>query len=236
MYLAYCDDEEIQLEFVKNLTGQWAAERGVSLHFSAYRSAEELLFEHTSLFPFNLLILDIDMKGMDGMALARRVRNQDGKLPILFLTNHKEYVFEGYEVGAYRYLLKPLHRETYFPLLDKFNAAENKEKRYLLENVSGETVKIDMEEILYLEAEGHYLNIHTTTEIYKCKKNFHEAIKAIESYGFVGTHRSFFVNLRYVERILRTECVLSDGSRIPISRSSYKEVNEAFLSWYKKTT
>ena len=73
-------------------------------------------------YPFDLIFLDIDLGGMDGMALARKIRETDSEVPILFLTNHKEYVFEGYEVQAFRYLLKPVTEDTLFPLLEELQA------------------------------------------------------------------------------------------------------------------
>ena len=106
MNIAYCEDEKIQLEYMEQLIRKWADEGNDTVTYFGYGSAKELLFEHPDSFPFDLLLLDIDMDGMDGMALAKEIRKKDQKLPIVFLTNRSEYVFEGYEVGALRYLLK----------------------------------------------------------------------------------------------------------------------------------
>ena len=113
MNIAYCEDEKIQLEYMEQLIKKWADEGNDTVTYFGYGSAKELLFEHPDSFPFDLLLLDIDMDGMDGMALAKEIREKDQKLPIVFLTNRSEYVFEGYEVGALRYLLKPVE-ETKF--------------------------------------------------------------------------------------------------------------------------
>ena len=79
---------------------------------------------------------------MDGMALARKIRETDSEVPILFLTNHKEYVFEGYEVQAFRYLLKPVTEDTLFPLLEELQAMRGQEKPHLLLSLGGETQKL----------------------------------------------------------------------------------------------
>ena len=129
MNIAYCEDEKIQLEYMEQLIKKWADEGNDTVTYFGYGSAKELLFEHPDSFPFDLLLLDIDMDGMDGMALAKEIRKKDQKLPIVFLTNRSEYVFEGYEVGALRYLLKPVEETKLFSLLDEISYALGKERR-----------------------------------------------------------------------------------------------------------
>ena len=238
MRLAYCDDEEIQLEYMQRLAENWAKQAGVSLSYSAYRSAEELLFENAEGYPFDLLILDIDMQSMDGaqgmsgMELARKIRMKDTKIPILFLTNKREYVFEGYEVQALRYLLKPMTEEKLFPLLNEVCAAAKEDVQSLIVSADGEHCKIAVSDILCLEADGHYVKIHTVKRDYIIKRGFTELAGELTE-GFVSTHRSYLVHLLHVERVQRTECILSDGSSVPISRNSYKAVNEAFIRYWK---
>ena len=238
MRLAYCDDEEIQLEYMRQLAEHWARQAGVSLTYCAYKSAEELLFENSESYPFDLLILDIDMQGTDGtpgmsgMALARKIRMKDDKIPILFLTNKREYVFEGYEVQALRYLLKPISEEKLFPLLGEVCEAAKEEVQSLIVSADGEHCKIAVPDILYLEADGHYVRIHAAKRDYIVKRAFTELAGELAD-GFVSTHRSYLVHLKYVERVQRTECILSDGSSVPVSRNSYKAVNEAFIGYWK---
>ncbi len=86
------------------------------------------------------------------------------------MTNRSEYVFEGYEVGALRYLLKPVEETKLFSLLDEISYALGKERRYLIENVGGETVKIPVDTIYSVEAKGHYIRLHTSAGDYEYKK------------------------------------------------------------------
>ncbi len=236
MYLAYCEDEEIQIEYIRQLAMQWSLEKGVPLHFLSYRSAEELLFEQEKQYSFDVLLLDIDMKGMSGMELAHKIREKEKELPIIFVTNRKEYVFEGYEVNAYRYLLKPLSEEKLFPLLDEINSASKEEKRYIIENIEGEMQKISLDSILYLEVNGHYTSLHTADNCcYQLKKSLadlEEELAKVSEKQFVSTHRSYLVNLGHVERVLRKECILSDGSSVPVSRNAYAAVNQEFIRFY----
>ena len=125
-----------------------------------------------------------------------------------------------------------------FSLLEEISYALGKERRYLIENVDGETVKIPVDTIYSVEAKGHYIRLHTSAGDYEYKKNLSEiAGKLMENQPeqaekFVSTHRSFIVSLAAVERVQRTECILSDGSSVPVSRNAYKSVNEAFIRYY----
>ncbi len=243
MRIAYCDDEKVQLDYMEHLLVKWSEKSGVPCEYTAYHSAKELLFENPERIPFHLLILDIDMQDMDGMELARDIRKRDKTVPILFLTNRKEYVFEGYEVNALRYILKPISEEKLAPVLQELAVGISEEKQYLVENIEGEMQKIPLESILFAEAEGHYVHLHTVEGVYTYKKNISELEKEIggmpgegaqKPMAYICTHRSFLVNLAYVERVTRTDCVLCDGNKVPVSRNSYKAVNDAFISFYKE--
>ena len=117
-------------------------------------------------------------------------------------------------------------------------AALGKERRYLIENVGGETVKILVDTIYSVEAKGHYIRLHTSVGDYEYKKNLSEIAEELakdqpgQKTEFISTHRSFLVSLAAVERVQRTECILCDGSSVPVSRNAYKSVNEAFIRYY----
>lgn len=239
--IAYCDDESVQLKYMEVLIKEWAEKNKIEYSFLGFQSTKKFLFENEGNYPFDLVLLDIDMEEMDGMKLARRIREYDNKLPIVFITNRKEYVFEGYEVNAYRYLLKPINEDKLSEIFNGIITMCEKEKRYIIEKQEGELTKIALEDIVYLEANGHYLSINTVKDTLVVKKSLQDEIRAICSdgqslfeTGFVSTHRSFLVNLKYIDKVLRVECVLSNEEIIPISRSSYREVNEAFIRYYKE--
>lgn len=240
--VAYCEDEIIQIQYMKKMLENWANKNKIQYSFSGFSSGKEFLFENQENYPFEVIFLDIDMDEIDGMKLARKIRENDSKLPIVFLTNRKEYVFEGYEVNAYRYLLKPINENKITEVFDKIIKLYEKEKRYLIEKQDGEFVKIPLEDIIYLEANGHYININTVKQIITVKKSLQDEINAIcfdgqtlFENGFISTHRSFLVNIKYIERVSKTECIISNNKSVPISRSMYKEVNEAFIKYYRET-
>jgi DNA-binding LytR/AlgR family response regulator len=232
MRIAYCEDERAQAVFLKELLQEWEKEGNSSCAVTLYASAEEMLFENPESFPFDFIILDIELVKMNGIELAREIRKRDKKVVISFLSNSREYVFDGYEVQAVRYLMKPISKQQLFPLLELVKQNALDEKEYIIVHYAGEKLKLCLEDILYVEAFGHYVGIHTKQQSYEVKRNINEMEEELKK-CFIATHRSYLVNLSHIEKITKTECMLRGGNVVPISRSSYKAVNEAFISYFK---
>lgn len=236
MKIAVCDDEKAQLDYLTELIKKLANKHHLDADVETFVSAEQLLFEYPRENPFHLLILDIMMEKMNGMELAKQIRQQDRRAKILFLSGTKELVFEGYEVGAVRYLLKPLQEHLFEALLVEIFEEFEREKRenpYLIFQYQGETRKIHYDDIWYLEAKGHYLLLATEKENLEWKETFSKMTALLSHKGFYQTHRSYLVNLCFVEKINKTECILTNGMSIPVSRNQYQPFNEAFIDFYK---
>ena len=166
MRICFCDDEASTRSQFERMAAAWAEQRGEAAELQLYNSAEQLLFEvgqpEAQELVFDLILLDIQMGGMDGITLARQLRAQDKRVTLAFLTAAREYVFEGYEVQAVRYLLKPMQQEKVFELLDL--ARQNlQEQPSLILNCADEKKKLYLSQIAAIEAQGHYLIFHTTT-------------------------------------------------------------------------
>lgn len=235
MIIGLCDDDIVQLNYIKSLIIQWADNNKISCDIKLFRSAEELLFEHSVSFPFDLLILDIQMGNMNGMDLAKKIRMVDNHIPILFLTGLTDYVYEGYEVGALRYLIKPVKEEQLIKVLDGVLLGYIiTPKKYYIFSYEGETIKLDLDDIICMEALGHYLKLVTDKRVYQWKESISNVRKALDSSDFIPTHRSFLVNLKYVDKINKTDCLLSGGMMVPISRSNYQLFNRAFIDYYRR--
>ena len=222
MRICICDDDIQQCKNLKSMIDS------LGLHnISIYHSAEELLFECAEGFPFDVIFLDIQMQEMNGIDCARKIRLIDKKISIVFLTMMKEYVFDGYEVNAIRYLLKPLQLDKCKEVLELIQASLQKEHTFLYINKT----KIDCEDILYIESFKHYCSIHGK-EVLEVKTSISELYESLPD-GFLQTHRSYIVNLAHVESIVKEGCLLSDNTVIPISRNSLKKVNEVFMEYIK---
>lgn len=236
MRICFCDDEASTRSQFERMAAAWAEQRGEAAELQLYNSAEQLLFEvgqpEAQELVFDLILLDIQMGGMDGITLARQLRAQDKRVTLAFLTAAREYVFEGYEVQAVRYLLKPMQQEKVLELLDL--ARQNlQEQPSLILNCADEKKKLYLSQIAAIEAQGHYLIFHTTTGQLQQKASLSSLAGHLGD-SFVMSHRSFYVNLAHLLRISRTECTLDTGLTVPVSRGAYKNLNEQFILYYRK--
>lgn len=239
--IAVCEDEKAQREYLERLISEWQMYSGNKATVESYASAEQLLFETEGRQPYDLLLLDIQMGEMNGVELARKVREKDTKVKIVFLTGIKDYAIEGYEVGATRYLLKPVKEAEFFVLLDKLceEVKEQKEEYFLFQSGGG-TNRIPFSDIFYVEAEGHYVVLKAVcreaagdVKEWKWKAGFSSLSAELEAKGFFLLRRGLYVNLAQVSKIGKTECVLESGETLPVSKSRYQELNERFIAYYK---
>lgn len=232
MAVAVVDDDEVQNKYLRKLVKEWADSRSIAVDARGYGSAEAFLFAYEDR-PCSLLLLDIEMQGQNGMELAKKLRARGDNLPIVFITGFADYMNEGYDVEALHYLLKPLDTEKFFRVLDKY--ADKKAgiaDEIVLDTESG-SMHLGISEILYVEAFGRNSRLYMRDgrEI-DCYAGIGELREKLPADEFVGCHRSYIVNLRYVRTIGRTELTLDGGQQILVSRRLYGEVCKAFATYY----
>ena len=229
--IAVCDDEPAHAAQLEKLIRAWSLRRDCPCRTASFPSGEALLFEAGEGCPWDLLLLDVEMGGMDGVTLARRLRETDKRTSLAFLTNHPGYVFQGYEVSALRYLLKPVKEAELYALLDLVR--ERREPAWLLLNADGEQRRVDQADVVYLEARGHMVRVRTADGELTVKASFSALSRQLGKH-FAPAHRSYLVNLRYVERVSRTECFLENGERVPVSRGAWEGLNRMFIDYYRE--
>ena len=235
MTICYCEDESAQAKAFAIKIDQWAKNKNIEVHADLFESAEEYLFK-AEQNSYDVIFLDISMRGQNGMELARQIREKEKDVILVFVTSDASYVFDGYEVGAYRYLMKPVDEKKLWEILDYARTQkEVEEENYILVKKDSQSVRVNLKDIIYIEAQKHYVNLcMENKESINIKTAFTELLQETQekSDTILLTHRSYAVNIEKVVRIGRTECVLSDSSVIPVSRSFYKEVNEAFIKYH----
>lgn len=241
MKIAIIEDEQVHAELLAGYLRDWGAQVDVHVMIQYYTSAENFLLEWETERDFDVLFVDIQMKKMNGMEMAKSVRRRDVDISIIFTTGISEYIGEGYDVGAVHYLLKPISRDKIRECMDKVRE-RNRDIHYLLVHAGDEIYKLAAERINYVEARGHGCEI----EIVKGKKDKKESerIEVSESiselerrmgdWGMIRCHRSYLCGLANIHHIGRTEISFDSGSRIPVSRRMYKDVNQAFIRYFRK--
>ena len=226
--LAICDDEPAQISHLEAIVRRWAEESGHSCDISAFSSAENFLFEYGQGDVFDILLLDIEMRGMSGIDLAKRLREKGCRREIVFITSHFEFYGEGYEVDALHYLLKPVDADKLSAVLTKATGRLASAPPSIIFQTDGETVRLREEDILYIESLLHYLVIRTETGEYKFKGNLSVLAEQLSA-DFYRPHRSYLISLKHVTRISRTSVTLDDRIQIPLSRGKYDDINRAFI-------
>ncbi len=232
--IGICEDDAAQRGYLKNCIEKWAEARQRRVQLCEFADAEQFLFEYEDNAEYDLLILDIQMGQMNGMELAKKIRKEDKEVKIVFLTGIKDHAIEGYEVGAVRYLLKPLKQEVLESILDViYSETKRKQEDCFLFVQNGMTVRVPYSHILYAEANGHYLVLMTEGERFEWKANFSSVVPEFEQQGFFLLKRGLLVNLEHVERITKTDCVMDNKEALPVARNRYRELNEAFIAYYR---
>lgn len=232
MKIAICDDEAAQCMLLSDYLKEWGISRKIKPEISCFSSGENLLFSWEDEI-FDLLILDIEMGALSGMELAGKIRKENGEIPILFVTGYEKYMAQGYDVAALHYLLKPVQKEKLFEVLDGLITKKKTEDKLVFPTAEGH-ILLPASRIWYIEAMGHDCLLCTAEEKRQIRMSMGEALKLFGSQkGFVQCHRSYLVNLQHISSIVRTEVVLDDGTRLPVSRRMQKAVNEAFIQNYK---
>ena len=226
--IAICDDADVDRRGIGDMVRRWAEAAGCSVRLDEFPSAESFLFEYAQNQDYDILLLDVEMRDISGIELAKRVRAKRGRAEIVFITSHFEFIAEGYEVDALHYLVKPVSEEKLWEVLDRAAVRLAVEPPSVVISLDGGTVKLPEADILYVDAFAHYIEIHTRTDVYRLKESI-TAFGERLSGDFFRAHRSYIVNLKAVERISRTGVTLTGDVEIPLSRGKYDDVNRAFI-------
>lgn len=228
--IVLCEDQIQHQKTIEKFLKEILGENNIEYNLRIYKSGEELLKDYPK--NVDIFILDIQMEKINGMDVARKIREIDKNKPeIIFTTSLVEYIQEGYEVRAYRYLLKPIkYEELKKHILSCIDEVINKKDKFILIENKGETYKIKIEEITYIEIQRKDMSIHTESKIYKTKMTMDKIEKELKNYNFYRCHKSFLVNIDYVENIKQYLAILDNKEEVPVSRHRFKDFKHKFLS------
>ena len=233
MKIAIVDDEAKEQEIMAKYIGEWAETEKELVEFFRFDSSESFLFSWEDAKDYALLVLDIEMGEISGLELAKKIRSEDKKIPIIFVTGYDEYMQYGYDVSALQYLIKPVNKEKLFQALDRLSEQEETAKSLIL-NTENEVRRIQMNQVLYVEAAGHGSIMHTTDEVIRLRESFGEIEKQVlPMHETVKCHRAYLVNLRFVSAIQNANLIMDNGEKLPIARSRMKHVQQEFLRYYR---
>lgn len=232
--IAFCDDEISELDKVSALLEQYRAERSHEIEYTVFQSSLDLLAEIERGVRFDILFLDILMSGENGIEAAAEIRNYDSNVKIIFLTSSSEFAVQSYTVKAYFYLLKPVSTENFFPLMDSAISECEKERSsgLILQCKSGITL-LEPTRLEYCEVIHRTLFIHLVSgKVLESIGSLDELSSQLEPFGcFLRPHRSYLVNLEYVQNLSYRAITMSSMAEVPIPRGKYREIKEAYLAY-----
>jgi len=224
-----CDDESIFRAYLRDLLVKDCFAKNVDIHVCEYAEGGSLLDDYRAgLVQADVLFLDIRMQNMDGLKTARLLREEGMEGLIVFLTNLPEYARTGYEVRAFRYLLKEEADEKLGQVMDACRRELGAES-YFTFSREHRILRVPKAEIQYFESRKRVVLLHTAAKEYQFYQKLDELENQLAGEGFLRCHRSFLVQERYVRSWQERALWLEDGTMLPVSRNREKEVNRRLM-------
>lgn len=230
MNIAVVDDEKIIREQLKGLIDKHQA----GFYTDIYGTGEEMLATGKQ---YDVIFLDIQMAGMNGIETARMLRKQSEDAVLIFVTGVKDYVFEAFDVAAFHYLLKPIEENKFMEVFDRAvkEAKKRKERgqEQFFVKTKNRNITLKQRDILYVESRGRKAEIHTAGEVIE----IYAAMAELESQlggSFYRCHRGYLVNMAHITEYGNDSISLSNGESIYMAKERYNEFVKEYMRYLRK--
>lgn len=233
MRIAICEDNKEHLEILEEMINRWAQKEDEQVAIGCYQSAEQFLFCMKDEPHYDLAFLDIQMSKINGLQLAKMIREEDQLILIVFTTALKKYAPRGYEVSAFRYLIKPLQEDEVFQALKKARQMiEDRKREAIIVTRGDESRRIFKDDIYYIEVDNHHIILHLKDETIRFKAKLKVFETQFMEPQFCKCHRSYIVNLQYTGKISREGVEIDGKETLPISKSRWEALNHCYMEYY----
>ena len=233
MRIAICEDNREHMEILEEMVNRWAKKECEHVSIGHYESAEQFLFCMKDEPHYDLAFLDIQMSKINGLQLARIIREEDRLIFLVFTTALKKYAPKGYEVSAFRYLIKPLQENEVFLALTKASQMIDDRKREVIIVTRGnESSRIYKDDIYYIEVDNHHIILHLKEETIRFKAKLKVFETQFREPQFCKCHRSYIVNLKYIGKISREGVEVDGKVTLPISKARWYSLNHCYMEYY----
>ena len=228
--IAIVEDEAMYAKQLEEFLHQYGAENGETFDITIYSDGDQVVHKYKS--QYDILLMDVEMKFMDGMSAAEEIRKVDTEVVIIFITNMAQYAIRGYAVDALDYVLKPV---SYFAFSQRLNRAisrmKKREQKVITVNIKGGPVRINIANIYYIESQGHNLILHTILGNYESPGTMKDIEEKLSEMNFCRGNKGYLINLQHVDGI-QDGCALVKGEQLLLSRSRKKEFMEALTKYW----
>ncbi len=225
--IAVCDDEVIECCNMARKIKDILEEMKIPCIIRQFRSGGELL---QALESFDIVFLDIIMQDLDGMKTAQIFREKASDKILIFVSSSREYVFEAYDVEAFQYLLKPVDDRKLKSVLQKaVLKAESRSQEFIIVSRERQKKKLFLDNIYYFEIKGRIVDVHGPEGIFTYYEQIGELENKLRDKGFFRCHKSYLINLKYVDGYNRQEVILENGEKIVIAKRRYDKFVQEVL-------
>lgn len=230
--IAIVDDDERMRRLLKSYIDKYSETHAEKLQTSLFAFPELFLTNYRP--EYDIVLMDIDMPSMDGLEASRRLRELDERVVLLFVTNLAQYAIKGYEVAATDFVVKPVTYETFSYKLTRAlkYVPESKRPSLLLKTEDG-TATVELDDVKYIEVQGHYVFYHTHKDVYRIRGSLKQTVEEINDPQFFVCDKGVIVNLAYVDAI-QTNTVTVNGEQINVSRPKKKALMDALSAYHNR--
>ena len=232
--IAIVEDDDAYRRQLVDFLKRYESESGESFRLSLFSDGMEIVQDYRS--EYDIILMDIEMRYMDGMTAAERIRKLDMEVVIIFITNMSQYVMKGYTVDAMDFVLKPI---TYYAFSQRIDRAlqrmRRRSKHYIALSCQGGMMKLDVSEITYVEVLDHDLVYHTRRGGFTTKGALSEAERLLGEKNFFRCNKGYLVNLEYVESVQNFEVQVA-GTLIQVSRRKKKALLDALNNYVNEVS
>ena len=229
MLIAICDDEAVFRNELRSYLIEYSKSRRTLVEIFEYSSGDALC---ASDYAFDMVFLDYQMPGIDGMETARLLRRRTHRCNIVFVTNFPNFMQESFEVNPYRFYIKPIFKDKIFAMLDEYIRQQKMLAPIIVNDYDGQHV-IESEKILYIEGDGKYCTIRTETCTLHSSKTLSGVLELLPQFCFYRVHKSYAVNLYCIDTIKNTEVILTNGERALVGRQHIAEFKRTYREFIK---
>lgn len=227
--IAVVDDEKRERDSLMNFFVQMQKKVHEELDLELFSSGEQFLCSTEKTY--DLICLDIDMGGRDGIEIAKEIRKIDSEVIIMFITNMAQMAIKGYEVHAFDFILKPVNYYSFaMKIQNAFAIIQNRKCRIIMVPTPNGVVKFSSNELIYAEVDGHYMYYYTSKGIYRQKASMKELEEKLEGLSFKRCNNCYLVNLKYVDGVDKDDLKIQ-GQCLKISRPRKKEFIQALANY-----
>lgn len=236
LHILICDDDYNMLSKMKTIVEEVLADFQTKVEIQAFTDARKISRDTLASCDIALLDIDFENTSYNGMDIARQLRTLHSDAVIIFVTNFIEYAPEGYEVQAFRYVLK---RDLVENLKTAFQLAlQQRNKETLQIQCEREIIALTLDDILYLEVQQHSVTafVRDATSIESCKTySFYASLSDLEEkldlQGFLRIHKSYLVNMKYIKKFQCREATLAYGITLRVGEKAYSKNKKKYLLW-----